>query len=218
MSRKPAFFWWVIAVGAVLAVCYGAVGIQFWQHAREGKLYGYSAVVRGSLMEVNWIGNQGPSFGRLQIGDRILAINGYRGSVWILNRLILRAPIGGSYTATVLRHSKPVDVRLTVARFRVPPDWGPPMLLASSLACFALAMLMGLVKPADCTVQLGTVTFLVIAAGRLSEALEWLYWGVPDWARLLVAVLISRSVSPPSWTAMSTKSLSPGVRQTRSSV
>jgi hypothetical protein len=189
MARKPAFFWCVVVLGAALAICYAAAGVQFWRHASESKIYGwYRGLYQGSWY-VTWVQPGGPADGILKVNDRIAAYEGRTGVPWLVDRIVMLTPPGGNLRLTIVRGGRRLEVAVPVRRVRTPVEWTMPMLAASSVVCFLVAMLMGLSKPGDRTVQLGFLTFITIAALQLSTSLLPIYWMLDGWGRVLYGLL-----------------------------
>jgi hypothetical protein len=189
MSRKPPFFWWAIALGAALVLCYAVAGVEFWRHGRESKDYGWYRQLRNGSWYVFSVEKGGPADGFLHVGDRIVDFDGYHGRDWVINRIVYLAPAGGVLPLTVERGGKRVDVAVPIRSTRTPLDWGIPLMVGASLVCFAVAMLMGIMKPADRTVQFGCFTFLALAALLLMKSLIFVYPMLDGWGRLMFGLL-----------------------------
>lgn len=192
MSRRPPFYWWVVAFGTALLLCYGITCVELWRHVNEGKDYGYYSRLKDGVLVVSWVGADGPAGGRLRVGDRILAVDGYRGPAWLLAHLTLLVPSGQTYTLSVERAGTPLEVPLQPKRVRGsgPVYWGFPLQLSAGLVCFAVGIWMGLSKPADRTVQLACFSFLALAALHLYRILLPLLW-LLDWQARPVMMLLS---------------------------
>lgn len=189
MTRKPAFFWWMIALGAALVLCYAAAGVQFWRHATEGKEYGWYRAFHDGSWYVHSVDPAGPAAGVLRVGDRILKFEGYNGPDWVLFRIVGLTPAGGALRLTLQRGAERVEAAVPVRRGRSPLDRCIFLLTGASLVCFAVAMLMGLIKPGERAAQYGCFTFLALAAILLMKALVFLYWWMDDWGRVVFGLL-----------------------------
>ena len=190
MARKPAFFWWIASLGAALVLCYAATGVELWRHARESKDYGWSRTLIHGSWYINFVVPSGPADGVLRRGDRILTFEGRQGPDWFVNRLVLLVPPGGTLHLTIERAGQRLDVAVRVRRVPVPVDWGIPLMTGASLVCFAVSMLMGLFKPGDRTVQFGCFALLALAALQLTRSLEFVYWSMDGWARVMFGLLL----------------------------
>jgi hypothetical protein len=180
MSRRPAFFWWVAALGAVLLLCYVVAGIELWRYDGTGKQYGWAMAEQGGRWHVTVVLPGDEAAGRLRLGDRQDAVNGMRGPTWLLVRLVLLVPAGSTYVLSVNRGGVPLDLPLRVRKTKGSPYWGAPLQFGASLACFAVALLMGLSKPWDRTVQYACLTFLGLAAMHLMRTFIPNLWSL-DW-------------------------------------
>ena len=189
MSGRPRFFWGALALGTALLLCYLGAAIQFWRHGTETKIYGwYRSSYRGSWY-VTAVFPGGPADGILRVRDRIVKYDGQNGPDWFVNRLVMLVQPGGAVRLTIERGGRQFDVAVPLRKGRIPLDWTIPMLLTSSLVCFALAMLVGLSKPGDRTTQFGCLTYLSLAATQLGQALAPGYWMMDGWGMLLFGLL-----------------------------
>ena len=62
-------------------------------------------------------------------------------------------------------------------------------MLSGSLACFVFAMLIGLLKPGDRTIQFGCFTYLALAALQLAKSLDSMYWALDGWGKVMFRLL-----------------------------
>jgi hypothetical protein len=189
MSRKPAFFWWVVALATGLILCYAAAGVEFWRHAHQSKDYGWYRAKHDGAWYVTRVWPNGPAQGILHVGDRILTFEGQHGPDWYVNRLVLLAPAGGVTHLAVEREGRRLDLAVPVLPLPIPVDWGIPMMSGASLVCFAVALLLGFMKPADRTVQFASFSFLALAAIQLAKALALVYSSLDAWGMATYAVL-----------------------------
>ena len=191
-TKLPSFTLIAIAIASLLAVCYVITAIELVQHACESKEYGYWLTLDQRTMVVTSVVKGGVVDGLLQVGDRITAVNGHgRMASWLINRHILFAPGGSEYTVTLLRGNTRMDARLPVRAIKSPLYWGIPVHFAASLACFAVALLMGLVKPGDRTVQWICLTFFALAAVHLFRPLAVMNLALDDVGRDAMALLMA---------------------------
>ena len=93
MSRRPAFFWWTVALGTALFLCYSLAGVEYWRHAREAREYDWFRQLRNGSWYVTTVDPAGPAGGILHPGDRILEFEGYHGVDWAVNRIVSPAAI-----------------------------------------------------------------------------------------------------------------------------
>ena len=107
----------------------------------------------------------GPAAGKLQSGDRILAVDGDRRASLIYPLEGLRGlEPGDSYSVEILRNDVREGYELTVAKY-VDPDWKltAAAMLALSLAFFTLGFTLALAKPEDRLARLASLIGFLIA-------------------------------------------------------
>jgi len=190
MSRKPAFFWWVLVFGTGLLICFAGAGVEYWRHTREAKDLGWWEESRNGSWYVGSIVRGSSADGVLAVGDRIITHEGQQpGPGWLVTRVILMVPIGGSVHFTIERNGRRMEVAVPVRRVRIPMDWGIPILATGSLVCFIFAVVIGLLKPADRTIQFGCFTYLALAALQLAKSLDSMYWVMDGWGRVMMGLL-----------------------------
>jgi hypothetical protein len=191
MSRKPVFFWLVCMAAAAYVFCYGVSLVHLLRFGSSAKDYGYWVSYGKREVIVTKVVPGHPVASLLQPGDRIVAVNGFTGvPAWLLNRSILLSPPNSKYTVSLIRGGSRMDVPLPVPLVHSKLWWGVPVHFTASLVCFAVALLMGLLKPGDRTVQLGCVTFLVVAATTLARPLAATYVLLDGLGRAVYAALV----------------------------
>ncbi|HET9454435.1 MAG TPA: PDZ domain-containing protein, partial [Gemmatimonadaceae bacterium] len=116
----PLFFALMLVVLPLLLLAF-IVPIQAArQHGNQFKVQGWSAERRGSEWVVASVDSAGPA-AQLRAGDAIVAINGDARAAAIGPRWFLRdAPPRSSYTLTVQRGERRLDVPLTLTVEAVP--------------------------------------------------------------------------------------------------
>lgn len=94
MSRRPAFFWWTVVLGAALVLCYALAGVELWRHGREGKDYGWWRQFRNGAWYVYSVDPRGAAAG--------------------LDRRVGTGAMGAVYRAADLRLGRTVAVKVMV--------------------------------------------------------------------------------------------------------
>ena len=120
-SGKPRFFWFVLVSSAILL---GIFAFQLFQILSSGDILcgpGWSADASPSGWIVGNVQPDGPAFGKLRHGDRLLAIDGDLraariGTFWFLNP----KAAGECYTVEVQRASNRIDIELRTAAIHIP--------------------------------------------------------------------------------------------------
>lgn len=169
--RRPAFFWFVLLLcGAytfffvfttyVTVRSYGVV-------KRPGWTVGYWPDSRGWV--VRDVNETGPASGRLQRGDRLLAMNGdARVAIWG-TAMFINVPGDKMYRVDVDRNGQSVSVDL-----RLPLAGGLylyPFFLVCSLAFFICGAALGFLRPQDAQVRFVSALLMSVGFTALHEAL-----------------------------------------------
>lgn len=163
---KPPFFWVALVVG-LLALCLclieGAHAIRFAGYSRN---QGWTQARAADGWRVATVDPGGPAAGRLQSGDRLVAIDddpraARFGAHWYLAGL---GP-GRPYSIEVQRGADTVRTSLMIETRYDPSyvSWVVVYLLTAA-AFYAVGMLMALAKPDNRTVQFGYSGSLLMAA------------------------------------------------------
>lgn len=192
MTNRPPFLFAVTGIGALLTLCYAITAFELVHYGRVGKSFGYWVQLEGDTQVVVQVAPEHPAAQVLQRGDRIIAINGHGGMpAWLMNRRLLLTPAGSTDELTIVRKGQITRVRAPVQVERVPLWWGVPLHAFASLACFTVALVIGLLKPTDRTVQWGSLTFFGLAAVHLLRPLGSVYWSAGGSAHIAYALLVA---------------------------
>jgi hypothetical protein len=181
LAAKPAngrhpFFWIALASGAGVFALYVFAGSMIVQYGSLGRGFGWSYVAKADGCYVNYVGAPGD----LQVGDRVLAINGETSISPVYPLRILRdIPPDGAYTVRVLRGTSEHEYQFTLPLVRNPRNliYVFPKLLVS-LAFYVVGFMIGVLKPQQRVAQIASlaslanaVLFLGLALGPLSLSL-----------------------------------------------
>ena len=171
-SRHP-FFWIALVSGATVLVLYVFAGLMIFQYGSLGRGFGWSYVTKADGCYVNYVGTAG----ELQVGDRVLAINGET-SISPVNplRILRDIPPDDAYTIRVLRGSSEHEYQFTLPLVRNSRNFiyiFPKLLV--SIAFYVVGFLIGVLKPQQRVAQIAclaslanAVLFLGLALGPLS--------------------------------------------------
>jgi hypothetical protein len=174
-SRHP-FFWIALVSGAIVSVLYVFAGSMIFQYGALGRGFGWSYATKADGCYVNYVGTAGD----LQVGDRVLAINGDTsiGPVYPL-RILRDIPPDGVYTVRVLRGTSEHEYQFTLPLVRNPQNFiyiFPKLLV--SIAFYVVGFMIGVLKPRQRVAQIASlaslanaVLFLGLALGPLSLSL-----------------------------------------------
>ena len=170
-SGKQRFFWFVLLAGTMVFVGYIFAGVMIYRYGSFGK-YGYEAVFRGDGWYISGVYPQGPADGKLQVGDKILAINGDTRVRHIGYGLkLFSVPLGQYYTAQVERQGVNQEVELKLSLFPTRVGFRLRIIfiaLAFSIEWYIIALLIGFLKPGEKIPRLAFGAFLFVAINLLS--------------------------------------------------
>ncbi len=165
-SRKPPFFWAALLLTAVALGLWTFAAATTARYGALVKAPGWTYAYDSGAWRVNAVEPGGVADGRLEPGDRLLALNGSPSAARDGPGPRLRdvAP-GTRYTLVVARdgHARDVTLPLTTAR-----DWARLLMPASRLLASAVwlfvAALIGLRCPEKAAARLGSVAFFLVSS------------------------------------------------------
>ncbi len=195
LRGKPGFFWFALAAGTLLSGSLAYESVNLFGIGRQQKVVGWRAGPGPGGWVVSQVDRNGPAAGKLQRGDRLLAIDGdsrveRTGPLFRLED----APPNQAYDVMVDRAGQ----RLTIPmRFVVRPDtafqaWGPVFLLIA-LAFLATGLLIGLFRPGDSTGRYGFGVSMLLAMFMLwvaSNSRAFMLQGFALWLSLAMSSIL----------------------------
>ncbi len=173
-ERRPWFFWFTIIAGLVF-IGFGVFVARMIFKYQKLDQYGYATVAGPRGVVVEAVDPAGPAAGKLAPGDRILAINGdarfSRVTQFYWRSSFLE---GGNSTLRIERNG--VERELSVSNDKYPAS---PATIASRfdrtiayipryLACLIVALMIGLLRPADRRARLVAYAFLMLSHQALA--------------------------------------------------
>ncbi len=172
MRGKSLFFWLAVFSGSLLLGALALQAVNAFRIGRYEKKPGWLMAQRADGWVVYQVEPGGPAQGKLQIGDRLLAMNGDRrvahiGPYWKVEH----AAPWSSYALEIQRGSerRTFDLTFPVRKNNETLIWLLLHLLVSG-AFLATGMLIALYKPDEHTARLGSTVSLLTAAFILSLA------------------------------------------------
>ncbi len=166
---KHWFFAFTISAGLIYVVLGTFTGLMIFKYHHLDRL-GYTTSSERAGVRVATVAPNGPAAGKLEPGDWIMAINGdqrYSRITQFLWRASL--PSGPTQTIAVWRDGKPVEITLSNTPYLAPEGavrarWRRNIsYFPRFVACLALGLLLGLLKPWDWRARIGALAFLVVA-------------------------------------------------------
>jgi signal transduction histidine kinase len=179
----PVYMLRLVALGAAIYLVALAFAASFiGQHGGTRRAIGWTCSTPGESSRVVSIVQDGPAAGSLQLGDRILAIDGQsKFAGWYLPSTALwNYPTDVRYRMRIERHGEIHEVNLQILAKPEPGTW--PFVWAylfGSLTFLATGILMGWKRPALATAQWGwlacqlTALVYINLAWSASGSLSW---------------------------------------------
>ena len=159
--RRPAFFWLVVIAGAAY------VGFLAFSVSNTIRTYGMAKApgwamhaTRGGWFAAD-VDNSGPAAGRIQPGDRLLAINGDQRAAVVGVSYWRAVRLGDLYRVDLERRGERVSVELPMRS--AGGGYLNALAWISSLAFFICGATLGLLRPHDPQVRLVSVCTVLVA-------------------------------------------------------
>jgi eukaryotic-like serine/threonine-protein kinase len=171
--KRPAFFWFAIAIGFAMLGLYAGTG---WIVYRDvgGRHFGWESLYSREGWTVVRIYAGGPADGKIQSGDRILAFNGNERAARTGPepfRQYLR--VGSEYSMRISRGGEINEYKIRVEPWE---DWRDLSrainYILLSLVNFATGLAMALLKPRDKLARLGFLTLMLAVMRNLATPLS----------------------------------------------
>ncbi|MGH9760678.1 MAG: PDZ domain-containing protein, partial [Blastocatellia bacterium] len=192
-QRRPAFFWLVLLICLVYT---GFLAFTVYAVVRQygvEKAPGWSADrTDGTGWFVSQVDPVGPAAGRIQLGDRLLAINGdQRRAVIGLFRWV-SVDGGKTYRVDLDRRGERVSFELPMAL--VPGERLAPIFALIGLAFFICGAALGLLRPQDPQVRLAGVFLMSVGFATLQMTLQSTFTFLAGWERKVQYLVVPLSL------------------------
>jgi hypothetical protein len=162
MTGKPPYFWITATAGVLLLACVPVVVHSLGAHGSAPRAYrGWSVDAGAAVPVVRLVDAQGPAAGRLQVGERIVAVNGDARVADIAAHFRSARP-GDAYTLRVAGAPGPREVTLVLgARPQPWPMWLRVQFVMLACGYLGAGLLIGLLRPEERTARLFSAVCLV---------------------------------------------------------
>jgi hypothetical protein len=173
-TSNRGWFWWVaLAVSFSFLTFFVSAGLRVAHYGHQSRWPGWSAQRAGGNWIVSAVEKNGPVATQLQIGDRIVALNGDSRVGEIGPDLLLPyVDTGRKYTLVVLRGLQRHQFETIVATRSDPTNiqraWAYFIL---GIAFYLMALFMGLYQPRQWITRLGFVAGLAVSMRLIAAAL-----------------------------------------------
>jgi eukaryotic-like serine/threonine-protein kinase len=183
---------------AISCMCVLAVWSAARQHGVPGDR-GWFAQPIDDVWFVTDVPARGPAAGKLEVGDKILAVDGRKyGTQLGPDRVLTGVSLGDTYSVEAERHGARVQVRLTIWR-RPDARWQTYSYLLLALINLAVALWIGLARPGFDTAQLGSLMFLGAAQTFLTAVLGDFQNSLSGPALTIAVLFASMAWRPLEW-------------------
>jgi len=189
MTRRPPFFWFMIAAGIAFLGFYACAGWFMYRNSGAKDFGWWESYYSTNGSVVGKVDVPGQAAGMLQPGDRIVAFNGDPRVAKVgpeIYRQFLRP--GSDYTIRVERHGETHDYRLRMLPWHGDRSEVITYVVISLVFCIS-GLALGLLKPADRLAQLGSVTQLVMVLRAMATPVSFNSGTPPDMEFLLNQII-----------------------------
>src|SRR5262252_4778846 len=179
--RRPGFFW------LVLLVCGLYVGLFAFTVYADSRYYGvekapgWALRTDGAGWFVSEVDDAGPAAGRMQLGDRLLAINGDQRRAVFGTYAWSFEDGGKAYRVDLDRRGERVSLELSLPL--IPGQQLTPIYALVGLAFFICGAALALLRPHDPQVRVAGLFLMSVGFATLSQALGGAYTFLVGWER-----------------------------------
>jgi eukaryotic-like serine/threonine-protein kinase len=156
VRRHHPFFWFVLTYSVIVAIIFTATAFTIKHHGWPYRNVGWKFEFRTDAYFVSYVDPNGPIAGKLQQGDRIIALNGDTS----FRPLSIRGPMTlhintDTYTLRIVRGSNIHDFRLESSlKYDLPFLFSLLVLFLAATMSYVAATVVGFSKPEHRTTQL----------------------------------------------------------------
>ena len=188
-QRRPPFVWFVVFLSSVYVAYFAFTVHAIAKHYGEVKDPGWALRATSAGWFVSQVDAGGAAAGQIQVGDRLLALNGDARSEVIGTAQFRDVAAGAAYRVDFERHGHRVsfELPLPLGRGRLLV----PLFLLVGIAFFACGAGLALIRPGDPQVRLIGVLMIFVAFNALISTLSAPRSFMSDWQRVVYYALIA---------------------------
>ena len=181
--RRPVFFWLVLLVCVVYAGLFAFTVYAVGRYYGVEKAPGWRAWTDGTSWFVLDVDESGPAAGRIQLGDRLLAINGDERTVW--SGLFEWSFVDGGKTYRVDLERRGERVSLELPLPLVSGQRLTPIFALVGLAFFICGAALALLRPQDSQVRLAGAFLIAVGFATLHQTLQAVFGFLVGWEQIV---------------------------------
>ncbi|MEK6410914.1 MAG: hypothetical protein AABN34_28665 [Acidobacteriota bacterium] len=168
--RRPVFFWLVLLTCVVYAGLFAFTIYAVARHYGVEKAPGWRGQTDGRVWFVSDVDDAGPAAGRIQLGDRLLAINGdeRRAVIGVFEWRFVES--GKTYRVDLDRRGERVSLELPLPL--VPGQQVTPIFALVGLAFFVCGATLALLRPQEAQVRLVGAFLMSVGFVTLHQTLQ----------------------------------------------
>jgi serine/threonine protein kinase len=179
--RRPVFFWLVLLVCVLYAGLFAFTIYADSRYYGVEKAPGWFLRTDGTGWFVSEVDDAGPAAGRMQLGDRLLAINGDQRRAVFGTYAWSFEDGGKTYRVDLDRRGERVSLELSLPL--IPGQQLTPIYALVGLAFFICGAALALLRPHDPQVRLAGLFLMSVGFATLSQALGGAYTFLVGWER-----------------------------------
>ena len=191
--RRLLFFWLVLLTCVVYAGLFAFTVYAVARYYGVEKAPGWSVTRNdGKAWYVSGVDESGPAAGRIQVGDRLLAINGDERRAVIGWFQWVFVDVGKSYSVDLDRNGQRISVELPMAL--VPGQRLTPIYALVGLAFFICGAALALLRPQDPQVRLAGAFLMSVGFVTLMMTLQSTFTFLVGWERKVHYLVVPLSI------------------------
>src|SRR5215813_10521477 len=190
--RRPVFFWLVLLVCVLYAGLFAFTVYADSRYYGVEKAPGWFLRTDGTGWFVSEVDDAGPAAGRMQLGDRLLAINGDQRRAVFGTYAWSFEDGGKTYRVDLDRRGERVSLELSLPL--IPGQQLTPIYALVGLAFFICGAALALLRPHDPQVRVAGLFLMSVGFATLSQALGGAYTFLVGWERKAYFVSLATSL------------------------
>src|SRR5262249_51555389 len=172
-EHKNFYFWATLIAGIIIGSFYLISVTFFYHYGTQTRKLGWDIAVSNGEAKVTHVDRRGPAAGKLQVGDRVLTMNGDP-RILVMDfsgTKTISVPAENQYTVGIRRGSQDLSYALPVMPTRDLSGLLRSLcIFIAGFASFAIAFLVGYSRPERGSAQLFTLTWFCVSLLQLAAS------------------------------------------------